>query len=159
MIRLHDDIGRVVEAMAKEDPAKLTPARMMNIVGGFQEDIEIVLEQNGVEAYRAAGDPFDPRRQQVLVSEPTEEDNRVNRVARSVRPGFERGDRILRKEKVAVFVPGPGDQNAGPEEDSERGGEPAAEDVGEQASPTREQSTHTAGAAAVEDIDQENRDG
>ncbi len=105
VIRLHDDIGKTVEALRRKEPATLTPERCLRIVEGFQEDLEIVLEQNGVRVYREAGEAFDARRQTAVKSEPATDSAEVGCVAQRLRPGFERGEEILRKERVVVYGP------------------------------------------------------
>ena len=107
MVRLHDDMSRAVEAFKAKDPGSLTPERFFKLIDGFAEDLEIVLSDHGVETFREAGPGFNPRRQTVSRKQQTDDPARIGQVARSVRPGFERADRILQKERVEVFVPAP----------------------------------------------------
>lgn len=106
LIRLHDDVGKVSEALQREDPAKLTAPRLLQILDGFRDDVLIALEQNGVTAFREADDKFNPLRQKSLKTIPGEPES-VGRIAQRNRPGFERGDTILEKERVTVYVAAP----------------------------------------------------
>ena len=104
MIQVHDDIGKVLSALATDDPAKLTPARLIGLIEHFQTSIEIVLVQNGIESYSEPSTEFNPRRQKALATVPAPDEASVGKVARSMRPGFERNDEILQKERVELYV-------------------------------------------------------
>lgn len=103
MIRLHDDIGKLLAALRTKSMDELTPARFFSLLDGIQEDVEIVLSHNGVAAYREPSGPFDPRRQRVLKVVATAEESLAGTVAGSIRAGFEQGTEILEKERVATF--------------------------------------------------------
>jgi molecular chaperone GrpE len=104
IIRFHDDVGRIVEALRKRDVAELTPDRFFKVIQGFQQDIEIVLSDNGVEAYSEPGDTFDPHRQKALATVPSTDAALTGHIAARLRPGFEQSGTVLQKERVAVYV-------------------------------------------------------
>ncbi|MGC2776843.1 MAG: nucleotide exchange factor GrpE [Bradyrhizobium sp.] len=104
LIRLHDDVGKVLDSLALEDPSRVTADRLLGLLKGFHQDIELALGHNGVTAYRNESDTFDPRRQRVLRTVNANDQSQVGQVAARVRPGFEHGDTIIEKERVAVFA-------------------------------------------------------
>jgi molecular chaperone GrpE len=104
MIRLHDDFGKVLDALGKEEPGALTVDRVVGLLRGFRDDVELALDQHGVTTFRSLTEEFDPRRQTVVRKIETEKPDAVGRVADSVNPGFESADAVLKKERVAVFV-------------------------------------------------------
>ena len=104
IIRLHDDIGKISDALRKRDPSELSPEKFFRVIDGFQQDIELILDQNGIEVYRVAGEQFDPRRQKALVTTPTTEAGAIGLIAERLRPGFEQGSFIFQKERVAVYA-------------------------------------------------------
>ncbi len=104
IVRLHDDLGRSVTALRQRPPEELTPERLFRQLADFQDDIELLLGQHGVERFEAPGEEFDPRRQTVARTAATDDPCHVGRVAERVRPGFEQGETILQKERVAVYV-------------------------------------------------------
>ena len=104
LIRLHDDLGKVVCALRQEDPSALTHERLLKLLGGFREDVEMALDHNGVSTFGTGAEEFDPRRQKVVRTVETSEQALVGRLAARVRPGFEQGETILEKERVAVYV-------------------------------------------------------
>ena len=103
VIRHHDNIGKLISALRSKPEDELTPERFFSEMASLQEDVEIVLSQNGVAAYREPAGLFDPRRQRVLKKVSTYEESLANTVAESLRPGFEQGAEILEKERVATY--------------------------------------------------------
>jgi molecular chaperone GrpE (heat shock protein) len=103
MIRLHDGIGKLVVSLQTKSPDDLTPERFFALLEGLQGDIEILLEQNGVVAYREPSGSFDPRRQRAIKTVVTHDPQLGGQVADAVRPGFEQGNEVLEKERVVVY--------------------------------------------------------
>lgn len=104
IVRLHDDLGRAVGALRQKPPEELTLDALFRQLADFQDDIELLLGQHGVERFEALGEEIDPRRQTVARTIPTDDPGRAGRIAERVRPGFEQGETILQKERVAVWV-------------------------------------------------------
>ena len=64
----------------------------------------LLLDDHGVTAYRGGiGKPFDGKLQTVVDKFTTDNDRKHGTVKESKRPGFEQNERILVKERVAVF--------------------------------------------------------
>jgi molecular chaperone GrpE len=104
IVRLHDDLGKSVAALRQKPPEELTPETLFRQLTDFQDDVELLLGQHGVERFELPGEELDPRRQTVARTVPTEDPGRAGRIAERVRPGFEQGETTLQKERVAVFV-------------------------------------------------------
>lgn len=104
LVRLHHDLGRMVEDLRLEPSEALTHERLCSVLEGFQEDVEIVLEENGVVLFSEPGATFDSRRQNSRRTIPTDEETLVGTVAHRGRPGFEFEEKILQKERVDVYV-------------------------------------------------------
>ena len=104
MIRLHDNLGKVAASLRQKPAEELTPERFFKLLEGFQDDVEMLLDQHGVEKFEAGGEEFDPRRQTASFNVPTGDPARVGRIAERLRPGFEQGEALLQKERVAVFA-------------------------------------------------------
>jgi molecular chaperone GrpE len=104
LIRMHDDFGKVLDALDREDPALITAERLLKLLKGFRDDVELALNHNGVQAFAAETEVFDPRRQRVLRAVETTEQSQVGHLAARLRPGFELDGAILEKERVAVFA-------------------------------------------------------
>ncbi len=111
IIRTHDDANKIAQALGRKDPAELTPERVAKVLAGLCEDLELVLEQNGVTVFREHGEGFDPRRQQAVRKVSTPDVGAAGKVAERIHPGFELDGLLIQKERVSVYVmstPAPG---------------------------------------------------
>lgn len=104
VIRLHDSLGKVVTALRQKPAEELTPERFFQQLDGFRDDIELLLDQHEVKPFEVSGEELDPRRQTAVNKIPTEDTALVGHVAERLRPGFEQGEALLQKERVAVYA-------------------------------------------------------
>jgi molecular chaperone GrpE len=104
IVRLHDDLGKTVAALRQKPPEELSPETLFRNLADFQDDLELLLGQHGVERFQTLGEELDPRRQTVARTVPTDDPGRAGRIAERVRPGFEQGETLLQKERVAVWI-------------------------------------------------------
>ncbi len=74
---------------------------------GVADRVLGLLDGLGVEAFGAAGDPFDPALHEAVMHD-TSEDVDVPTATTVLRQGFRRGDRVLRTAMVAVSEPAGG---------------------------------------------------
>jgi hypothetical protein len=65
--------------------------------------IRRVLSDAGIVEYGADGEVFDPERHNVVDVESTDDPSRESRIARTVRPGFSDGARVIRPAEVLVY--------------------------------------------------------
>jgi molecular chaperone GrpE len=118
VIRVHDDLGKVVASLAARPPEEITPERTFRVLEGFREDLELLLAQHGVEPFEPVDDVFDPRLHTALRTVHTGDPERAGRIAQRLRPGFSHGEALLQKARVAVFTaqgaPAPAAQPAAP---------------------------------------------
>lgn len=103
IIRLHGDLDRMVDGLRSRAPEDLTPERFFQALQGLADDLEILLEDHGVQAFEHPDHRFDPNRQTALEALETDDEGQVGHVARRVRPGFEYGQVLLQKERVVVY--------------------------------------------------------
>lgn len=104
IVRLHDNIGKLISALREKPAEELSPDRFFAVLAGLEDDVEVLLEHNGVSAYRDPGGSFEPRRQRALRQVATDDSRLAGAVAQSIRPGFQKGSEILEKERVAIYV-------------------------------------------------------
>ena len=106
MTRLHAQIGRLLRAYeGGEAPEEMSRADVYGLLDGFRDEVESILGENGIAAYRGdVGDPFDPSRHTVAGEpEPTGNEERSGTVAKCLGAGFERDGRIVVKASVSVY--------------------------------------------------------
>jgi len=101
LIYMFDDLDKTLDKV--QDDLEFSE-KSIKILKNIQEDILILLEENGIVEYRDIDEKFNPTRQQVVKKVPTPNKELVGMVVESVRPGFELGNIVIRKEKVAVYI-------------------------------------------------------
>ncbi len=103
LIVMHDDMDKTIKKLSQVNE-EISNNGMIKILTGVKEDIEILLEENGVLSFEEIDDKFNPKRQQVIkkIGSPSKED--TGKIVEHIRPGFESGDSLIRKERVAVYV-------------------------------------------------------
>ncbi len=104
LIHLHDNIGKLIENLQSKATEQLEPDMFFKAITGFQDDVEILLDQNGIAAFKELGEAFQPRRQRAIKNIPTNDDKQVGKIVKQLRPGFEQGDELIQKERVSVYV-------------------------------------------------------
>jgi molecular chaperone GrpE len=102
LIQLHDDIGKMIEALLPDDPDRAAAAR--GTLESIQTAIEDILYRQGVEPFQNEEALFDPRRQRAVKTVATEDPERNKCVAARLRPGFQSGDKLIRPELVSVYT-------------------------------------------------------
>jgi molecular chaperone GrpE len=103
LIQLHDDIGKLVAAQGE---AEGEVRRLLDMMAGYQQAIEDILDRQGVEPYTLDGPTFDPRRQRAVATVPTDDPGLAKNIAARLRKGFRTlaGDRVIRPEIVSVYA-------------------------------------------------------
>lgn len=104
LVRLHDDLGKTVDSLQVAEDGAIARDRCCDIIRGFQDDIELLLEDNGLLSYREPGDKFDPKRQTCVRTVPSTDPELVGRVVKRLRMGVERDGIVIQKERVTVYA-------------------------------------------------------
>ena len=78
---------------------------------GVRVELETVLSDFGVEAFKGDTRTFDRSCQDAVERVPAPEPSQIGNIARRLAPGFRVGDRVIVPERVAVFVAGNGSVN------------------------------------------------
>lgn len=80
-------------------------AKLKKLVLAQAEDLRDLLENNDIVSYRTeAGEPFNHRRHSVLKTIPTDDPSLGKTIQASLRWGFEKDGKVVRPEKVAVYI-------------------------------------------------------
>ena len=77
--------------------------RLLRLVKGLVEDLKDVLYRQSIEAYRVAGEEVDVRRQKIIQTLETEDPAQDNFIAVRVADGYEKGDKVLRPERIKIY--------------------------------------------------------
>jgi molecular chaperone GrpE len=102
LIQLYDDIDKMLAACG--EPVGEREQRLSEHLSGCRQEILDVLQRQGVEPFTVEGDDFNPRRQRSPRTTPAPHPDLEGKVDRRLRPGFARGETVLRPEIVVAFV-------------------------------------------------------
>jgi molecular chaperone GrpE len=102
LIQLHDDVGKLRDAIAGDVP--LDPARARSMLDDVQQGLEDVLYRQGVEPFQVEGTAFDPRQQRAVATVETDDPSLGKTLAARLRKGFRAGEKVIRPEVVSVHA-------------------------------------------------------
>lgn len=97
-ISLIDDYERLVERIDTIDHEKL-----IKYIKGIPEDLESILDNNGVERYSDDTEKFNPKTQRVVKTIPTGDKDVDNVISERVRKGYRWNGVMLKPEMVKIF--------------------------------------------------------
>lgn len=102
LIGLADTSLRTARDWRNRDAAAAEP--VVDALRGVADDIRLILEHQGFEAYEPApGDAFDRRHHRSKGSATTADQSLDDRVAEVLRPGYRTGERTMRPAEVLVW--------------------------------------------------------
>lgn len=104
VIRMHDNLAKQSTKLPAKPDDWFSRARFLGQIDGVREELEMLLEANGVERFEHPAAAFEPSVQTAMKRVPTSDPDAGGLVAERLRPGFQRGDTVLQKERVAVYV-------------------------------------------------------
>lgn len=105
MIRMHDDLGQMIEGHPDDEGQSESTRKLLKLLVNLRDDIEDLLNVNGVQAFSVEGSSeFDPKQQRVLNRVGTSDPQLDRHIAQRLRKGFIFNERVIRPEIVAVYV-------------------------------------------------------
>ncbi len=100
-----DGAERSAEHYESLTPTQENFAKLKKLIVAHAEDLRDILENNDITSYRTEpGEAFNHKRHSVLKTIPTENPELSKTIQASLRWGFEKDGKVLRPEKVAVYV-------------------------------------------------------
>jgi molecular chaperone GrpE len=104
MIKIIDDIRKLSEHYQSMEAEDLEPGKLLDLLERIPGDLEDIFLYQGVKPFTCSGSEFDAGRQRVLKRVITFDASLDNKVAKSLKPGYEWADRVIRPEIVAVYL-------------------------------------------------------
>ncbi len=104
VIKIIDDIRKLSEHYQSMKPEDLEPAKLLHLLERIPGDLEDIFFYQGVKPFTCSGNEFDAARQRVLKRVVTSDASLDNKIAESLKPGYEWGDKVIRPEIVAVYL-------------------------------------------------------
>lgn len=102
LIGFYDDLGQVWSHYQAHE-AKLSPKESLKQIKRFQQFVLDILEKHNIWLYVNETATFDPKTQQAKHITKTQDPSLDRQVRESLRPGFRRGQHVMRPEVVDVF--------------------------------------------------------
>ena len=103
IIQLVDTTKGHVRVYEKKEPTEENYKKLIRIVKGIAEDLEDILYRQNIESYRVPGHEVATRRQMIIQTMPTDDKSKDNLVAVRAADGYEKGDKVLRPERIKIF--------------------------------------------------------
>lgn len=103
IIQLVDTTKGHARVYEKKEPTEENYKKLLRIVKGIAEDLEDILYRQSIESYRVPGHEVDVRRQKIIQTIPTDDKSKDNLIAIRAADGYEKGDKVLRPERIKIF--------------------------------------------------------
>lgn len=104
IIQLYDAMGKLLSNLREKSDDEVSLKKFLTLLEGLQDDVEVILSQNGIAPYRGlSGSAFDSQRQRALQTIKTADQALADKIAETISPGFEQGNSILEKERVSTY--------------------------------------------------------
>ena len=104
VIQLHTETSRTYERLTRKQADEIPANRLLSVVEGIQDDVEILLAQHGIEPFVEPGDYIKPTHQKAVQTWKVEDVSLFGKIVARHGPGFRMGDTVLRKEPVEVYA-------------------------------------------------------
>lgn len=103
IIQLIDSTKNHIRVYEEKEGTQENYDRLLRLVKGLVEDLQDVLYRQSIEAYQVAGEEVDVRRQKIIQTLETEDPAQDNAIAQRVADGYEKGDKVLRPERIKIY--------------------------------------------------------
>ncbi|MCA9137748.1 MAG: nucleotide exchange factor GrpE [Planctomycetales bacterium] len=104
VVRFLDQLPRHIQSLKAKPAEKVTRERLFEELDCVVEDLQMILENVGVEVFHSVEPRFDPRIQQARVTMEVDDPDKHQIVAESMLSGYKLDGKIIEKERVKVFV-------------------------------------------------------
>lgn len=103
IIQLIDSTKNHIRIYEEKEGTQENYGRLLRLVKGLVEDMQDILYRQSIEAYQVAGEEVDVRRQKIIQTLETEDPAQDNSIAQRVAEGYEKGDKVLRPERIKIY--------------------------------------------------------
>jgi molecular chaperone GrpE len=87
-----------------ESAEELNPKKLVNVIKNLVQDIEDILYRQGIDSYNCETEAFDAKRQQIARTIKVDDPSKDKTVAEVVGNGYIWDEKIIRSERVKVYV-------------------------------------------------------
>lgn len=104
VVKVADDIRKWLAYFRSLDVSQRDPVKLFRYLEAIPSDLEDIFYWQGVKPFTSGDGTFNPARQRALKKIPTDDPAKDKAIAKSLRPGYEWEDKVIRQEMVAVYV-------------------------------------------------------
>ena len=103
VILLSDNVKKILTRFTGIEASQDNYVRLLKQVRGISEELEDILYRENIEAFTCEGDDPDVKKQKIIGSVPTEDEALNNKIAARGSCGYDKGDKVFRKEQVKIY--------------------------------------------------------
>jgi len=111
IIKLIDDIEKTMEHYRSQPFSDDNYRKLLSLFEGVETDLTDLLYRHGIEPYTQEGNQVVVGRQKILATVPTTEPSRDKTVAVRHAKGWEKNGKVIRPERVSVYLYTPEESN------------------------------------------------
>lgn len=119
VIKLIDDVEKSVGAYKKKTATKENYKSLLLLLEGLETDLCDLLYRHGLEPFSVVGDAVDIHRQKILAVKNSDERDKDKKTALRHARGWEKDGKIVRPERISVYVYTPHQESGDGETDIE----------------------------------------
>ena len=108
IIQMADSTKRSLRLYEEKEPSEDNYRRLLRVREGIAEDLDDILYRQSIEPYQVAGAQVDVRRQKIVQTVETDQQDRDNLVAVRVADGYEKNGKVIRPERIKIYKYSPG---------------------------------------------------
>lgn len=108
IIQMADSTKRSLRLYEEKEPSEDNYRRLLRVIEGIAEDLDDILYRQSIEPYQVAGAQVDVRRQKIVQTVETDQQDRDNLVAVRVADGYEKNGKVIRPERIKIYKYSPG---------------------------------------------------
>ncbi|MCL2073557.1 MAG: nucleotide exchange factor GrpE [Marinilabiliaceae bacterium] len=103
VILLIDDYTTLYKKHSETDISEINVPKLLKLFGSFSEDLEALLNDNGVEAFMVEGENIDFLKQKIVETVATDLAEKDKTVCRRIKKGFMMDGKIIRPEHISCY--------------------------------------------------------
>ena len=104
VVKVADDIRKWLAYFRSLDVSQRDPVKLFRYLEAIPTDLEDIFYWQGVKPYNSREGTFNPAKQRAIKKIPTDDISKDKTIAKSIRPGYEWENKVIRQEMVAVYV-------------------------------------------------------
>jgi len=104
VVKVADDIRKWLTYFRSLEVSQRDPVKLFRYLEAIPSDLEDIFYWQGVKPYSSKDDVFNPAKQRAIKKIHTDDPSKDKTIAKSLRPGYEWDDKVIRQEMVAVYV-------------------------------------------------------